>query len=55
MGQGGNWVLPTLPPKLDHIWGCLAISEICLLINPPQAKPHFENTMENSFFDFFKY
>ena len=53
-GRWRNQVLPTLPPNLGNIWGCLAYSEFfsvdikCL----PLAKSHLENTMGNIFFIF---
>jgi hypothetical protein len=46
-----------LPPKLGHILGCLAFTEYFFVkkTRKKQVKSLFENTMENPFFDFFKY
>ena len=50
------WASGMLLPKLRHILNCLAFSKKILSKNKTYAgQITFENTMGNSFFDFFKY
>ena len=45
-----------IPPKIRHILGCLTFSDFFShKKDPTPVKSLFDNTMENPFFDFFKY